>query len=102
MAVKNTKKLSLKPLGDRVVLKVLKNQTKTASGIMLPSSATEDKGMKRGEVVAVGPGKKNDGKNEKMTLKAKDIVLFQWGDDISFEGEDFVILRESEIIALIS
>ena len=97
-----TKKgINLKPLQDRVLVKPLKNISKTKSGIILPDSVSEDKGMKRGEVVATGPGRKEGGKIEKMEVKVGDIVLYQWGDEIVFEGIDYVLLREGEISAII-
>ena len=91
---------SLRPLDDRVVLKVLDAEEKTAGGILLPDSAQEK--PQRGKVTAVGEGKLNkDGKRLKLDVKKGDIVLFgkYAGSDVKVNGEDLKILRESEILA---
>lgn len=91
---------SLRPLDDRVVLKVLDAEEKTAGGILLPDSAQEK--PQRGKVTAVGEGKLNkDGKRMKLDVKKGDIVLFgkYAGSDVKVNGEDLKILRESEILA---
>ena len=91
---------SLRPLDDRVVLKVLDAEEKTAGGILLPDSAQEK--PQRGKVTAVGEGKLNkDGKRLKLDVKKGDIVLFgkYAGSDVKVEGVDLEILRESEILA---
>ncbi len=93
----------VKPMSDRVLIKEAANdkEKKTASGIIIPATANEDKGSKRGEVVAVGSGRIEDGKLVPMTVKVGDNVLFQWGDKIVVEGDDLYIVRESEILAVL-
>jgi len=102
---KNTKDISKKvsPLGDRVLIKedTESKEKRTASGIIIPVTVNEDKGGKRGEVVAVGPGKSEDGKIVPLTVKVGDSVLFQWGDKIKIEDEEYYIVRESEILAVL-
>jgi len=91
---------SLRPLDDRVVLKVLDAEEKTAGGILLPDSAQEK--PQRGKVTAVGEGKLGrDGKRMKLDVKKGDIVLFgkYAGSDVKVAGDDLKILRESEILA---
>ena len=91
---------SLRPLDDRVVLKVLDAEEKTAGGILLPDSAQEK--PQRGKVTAVGEGKLNkDGKRMKLDVKKGDIVLFgkYAGSDVKVDGDDLKIMRESEILA---
>ncbi len=95
-------KTKIMPLADRVLLKEVEdNQTQTASGIYIPESADMDKGAKRGEVIAVGEGKREDGKLIPIKLKAGDIVLYTWGEKMEIDGEKYVIVRESEISAVI-
>ena len=91
------KKLSIKPLADRVVVKAQEAEAKTASGIIIPDTAKEK--PQKGEVVAVGIGKKD----EPMTLKVGDKVLYgkYSGTELNVEGEDFLIMRESDILAVI-
>ena len=92
--------VSLRPLDDRVVLKVLDAEEKTAGGILLPDSAQEK--PQRGKVTAVGEGKlTKTGKRLKPDVKKGDIVLFgkYAGSDVQVGGEDYKILREGEILA---
>ncbi len=91
---------SLRPLEDRVVLKVLDAEEKTSGGILLPDTAKEK--PQRGKVTAVGDGKfGKDGKRQALDVKKGDIVLFgkYAGSDVKVGGEDLKILRESEILA---
>jgi len=91
---------SLRPLDDRVVLKVLDAEEKTAGGILLPDTAKEK--PQRGKITAVGEGKLGkDGKRLKPDVKKGDVVLFgkYAGSDVKVDGEDYKILRESEILA---
>jgi chaperonin GroES len=91
---------SLRPLDDRVVLKVLEAEEMSAGGILLPDTAKEK--PQRGKVTAVGAGKlTKDGKRIKPDVKNGDIVLFgkYAGSDVKVAGEDFKILRENEILA---
>jgi len=94
--------LNIKPLGDRVVLKVVEAEEKTASGIVLPDTAKEK--PQQGKVLAVGPGKYGeDGKIIPMTVKEGDTVLFAKyaGTEIKHKGEELLILRESDLLAII-
>ncbi|MCK5943820.1 MAG: co-chaperone GroES [Planctomycetes bacterium] len=91
---------SLRPLDDRVVLKVLDAEEKTAGGILLPDSAQEK--PQRGKVTAIGDGRlTKDGKRLKLDVKKGDVVLFgkYAGSDVQVDGEDYKILRENEILA---
>jgi len=93
--------VTLKPLGDRIVLKRLPQEEKTAGGIFLPDTAQE-KPMK-GEVVAVGPGKTLDsGEKTRMEVEIGQIVLFgkYSGTEVKIEGEDFTILEQREILGV--
>lgn len=89
--------MKLKPLSDRVLVKRLEEEQVTAGGIYIPDSAKE-KPMK-GEVVAAGPGKKD----EKMTVKAGDTVLFAKyaGNEIKVDGAEHLIMREEDILAIV-
>ena len=89
--------MKLVPLADRVVLKQLEAEEKTKSGIILSSSAKE-KPMEA-EVVAVGPGTED----VKMTLEVGDKVFYTQyaGTEIKFEGEEYIIIKQSEILAVI-
>jgi chaperonin GroES len=93
----------VKPLENRVVIMedTESKEKKTSSGIIIPVTVNEDKGGKRGEVVAVGPGKIEEGKLIPVAVKVGEKVLFQWGDKILVEGEEYYIVRESEILAII-
>ena len=91
---------NLRPLDDRVVLKVLDAEEMSAGGIVLPDTAKEK--PQRGKVTAVGEGKlQKDGKRIKPDVKKGDVVLFgkYAGSDVKVGGEDYKILRESEILA---
>lgn len=86
--------MNIKPLGDRIVLKVLEAEEKTASGIVLPDTAKEK--PQQGKVLAVGPGKySDDGKLLPMSVKEGDTVLFAKyaGTEIKYKGEELLILR---------
>lgn len=89
--------LSIKPLADRVVVKPAPAEEKTASGIIIPDTAKEK--PQRGTIVAVGPGKKD----EPIHVKVGDTVLYgkYAGTEININGEDYLIMRESDIFAVI-
>lgn len=93
----------IKPLSDRIVIKedTESAEKKTSSGIIIPAGADSDKGGKRGEVVAVGPGRTEDGKLVKPAVVVGDIVLFQWGDKVRIGEDDYYVVREAEILAII-
>ncbi|HUY62417.1 MAG TPA: co-chaperone GroES [Candidatus Paceibacterota bacterium] len=98
------KKLSLKPLADRVVVRPAEKEgeKKLASGIIIPASADKEKPM-TGEVVAVGPGKYEDGARVPMAVAVGDRVLFsKYGyDEVKVDGEEYYILSESSILAVL-
>ena len=100
---KEQKKLRVRPLGDRVIIKELteKDGRKTDSGIYIPDTVKEDKGAKRGEVVAVGAGRMEEGKRIPLEVSVGDTVLYQWGDKMVIDDEEYVLVRESEIAAII-
>ena len=92
----------LKPLGDRVVIRVLDQEEKTASGILLPDTAKEK--PSQGEVVAVGPGKvQDDGKRVALDVKVGDKIIFSKyaGTEVKFEGTKYLIVSERDILAII-
>ncbi len=90
-------KVSIKPLADRVLIEPMAAETKTASGIYIPDTAKEK--PQKGTVVAVGKGTKE----EPMTVKVGDLVLYgkYAGTELSVEGNDYLIMRESDIFAII-
>ncbi|MCH4188714.1 MAG: co-chaperone GroES [Megasphaera sp.] len=92
----------LKPLGDRVVIRVLEQEEKTASGIFLPDTAKEK--PSQGEIIAVGPGKvQDDGKRVALDVKAGDKIIFSKyaGTEVKFEGQTYLIVSERDILAII-
>ena len=92
--------MKLKPLSDRIVVKAHEAEEKTASGIILPDTAKEKPQM--GEILAIGPGKMNDsGTINKMSLKKGDKVLYgkYSGTEVNIEGQELLIMRESDILA---
>ena len=94
---------TVKPLGDRVFIKVSASEEKTAGGILLPDAAKEKPQV--GEVVGVGPGKaKDDGGHTPLEVKVGDKVLYSKyaGTDIKLGGEDYVLLSEKDILAAVS
>lgn len=93
----------IKPLQDRVLIHEHADdkEKKTSSGIIIPITVNEEKNGKRGEVVAVGPGRSEEGKTIPLTVKVGDKVIFQWGDKVNLDGEEYYLVRESEILAII-
>ena len=93
--------MNLRPLHDRVIVKRQEKETTTAGGIVLASSAAEK--PSEGVVIAVGPGKVVDGSRRPLDVKAGDRVLFgkYTGSEVKVDGEDYVIMREEEIFAVI-
>ncbi len=92
-----TKKLNVTPLHDRVIVKAAAAEEKSAGGIIIPDTAKEK--PQRGTVVAAGNGKKD----EPLTVKVGDNVLYgkYAGTEISIEGQDLLIMRESDILAIV-
>ena len=89
--------IKIKPLADRVLIEPLAAETKTASGIIIPDNAKEK--PQKGKVIAVGNGTKD----EKMTVKVGNTVLYgkYSGTELKFEGQDYLIMRESDILAIV-
>jgi chaperonin GroES len=94
---KKSSSIHITPLHDRVIVKAAEAETKTSGGIIIPDTAKEK--PQRGHVVAVGTGKKD----EPMTVKNGDVVLYgkYAGTEINLDGEDFLIMRESDILAIL-
>lgn len=90
-------KLSIQPLADRVLVAPAAAETKTSSGIIIPDTAKEK--PQKGTVVAVGPGTKD----QPVTVKVGDQVLYgkYSGTELQHEGEDYLIMRESDILAIV-
>jgi len=94
---------SIKPLQDRIIVKRFESEEKTASGIIIPDSAKEK--PFEGEIIAVGDGKVFDnGTKVEPTVKVGDKVLFAKyaGTEVKFEGEEFLIMREDDVLCVIS
>ena len=94
--------MKLKPLNDRVLVKRLESEEKTAGGLYIPDTAKEK--PSKGEVVAVGPGKTaKDGKVIAMAVKVGDQVLFNkyGGTEIKYDGQDYLILSARDVLAVI-
>jgi len=97
-----TVSVKIRPLGDRVVVKALSRETVTKSGIVLPDTAKEK--PQEGEILAVGPGKVLDnGKRSTLEVRAGQKVLFAKyaGSEIKVEDEEYLILRESDIMGIV-
>jgi chaperonin GroES len=95
-------KTNLKPLADRVIIRPMEAEEKTKGGIILPDTAKEK--PIEGTIVAVGPGKTNEeGKPVKMEVKVGDKVLYgkYSGTEVTVDGEDLLIMRESDIFAIV-
>lgn len=90
-------KLSIKPLADRVIVQPAAAETKTKGGIIIPDTAKEK--PQKGTIVAAGPGKKD----EPVTVKVGDSVLYgkYAGTEINVDGEEYLIMRESDIFAIL-
>ncbi len=94
--------MKIRPLNDRILVKRLEEEEKTAGGIIIPDSAKEKPA--EGEIVAVGPGKMSDsGDRAAMDVKAGDRVLFSkyGGTDVKLDGDDYLIMREDDILGVI-
>ncbi|MBA2132277.1 co-chaperone GroES [Capillibacterium thermochitinicola] len=94
--------MKIKPLGERIVIKVLESEEKTKSGIVLPDTAKEKPQM--GEVLAVGSGKTLDnGQKVPMEVKVGDKILFAKyaGTEVKVDGEEYMVLKESDVLAIL-
>ena len=101
MATATAKKVKVRPLDDRVVVQRFEAEEKTAGGIVLPDSAREK--PQQGTIVAVGPGKLLDsGERGELSVKVGDRVFYgkYAGTEVDINGDEFVILRESDILAV--
>jgi chaperonin GroES len=87
----------MKPINDRVIVKPFPAEQKTAGGLIIPDTAKEK--PQKGEIVAAGPGKEDI----KMTVKVGDIVLYgkYGGQELSYEGVDYLIMREDDILVIL-
>ena len=95
--------MKLRPLHDRVIVKRLEEERKTASGIVIPDTVAEK--PDQGEVLAIGPGKKNeDGKLSPVDVKVGDKVLFSKysGTTVKVDGEELLVMREEDIMAVVN
>jgi chaperonin GroES len=94
--------MTFRPLHDRVVVKRIEEEAKTAGGIIIPDTAKEK--PQQGEVIAVGPGARDEsGKVNALDVKAGDRVLFgKWsGSEVKIDGEDLLIMKESDILGIL-
>lgn len=93
--------MNIKPLGDRVVIKKIEAEETTKSGIVLPGSAKEEPQM--AEIMAVGPGGVVDGKEVVMEVKVGDKVIFSKyaGTEVKYDGVEYTILRQNDILAIV-
>ena len=94
--------MDLQPLGDRLIVEVLDEDEITVSGIVLPDTAKEK--PQRGKVLSVGPGSRDeDGKHIKMDVEKDDEIIFSkyGGTEIKVDGEDLLVLRESDVLAVV-
>lgn len=93
--------MKIRPLADRVVIKKVEAEEKTASGIILPGSAKEQPQM--AEVIEVGPGGVVDGNEIKMEVTIGDKVIYSKyaGNEVKINGEEYIILRQSDILAIV-
>ena len=95
--------MNIKPLGERIVLKVLESEERTQSGILIPDTAKEKPQM--GKVIAVGPGKVMDnGQRSPLDVKVGDKVLFAkyGGTEVKLDGEEYMVLKENDIFGIVN
>lgn len=94
--------MKIRPLNDRILVKRLESEERSAGGIIIPDSAKEKPAQ--GQVVAVGPGKLNEaGQRVALNVKAGDKVLFSkyGGTEVKLDGEDFLIMREDDVLGVV-
>ena len=95
--------MAFRPLGDRVLVKRVEEESKTKGGIIIPDTAKEK--PQEGEVVSVGPGARDDsGKVNALELKAGDRILFgKWsGTEVKIDGDDLIIMKESDVLGVLA
>ncbi|MEW5684538.1 MAG: co-chaperone GroES [Pseudomonadota bacterium] len=95
--------MAFRPLGDRVLVKRVEEEEKTKGGIIIPDTAKEK--PQEGEVIAVGPGARDDsGKVQALDVKPGDRILFgKWsGTEVKLDGKDLLIMKESDILGVVS
>jgi len=102
MATKNAVSVNVGPLADRVVVRSLESNEQTRGGLFIPDTAKEK--PQEGEILAVGPGRFDDGKRVPMEVKVGDKVLFgkYSGTEVTIDGEALLILRESDVLAVLT
>ena len=93
--------MQIKPIRDNILIEPIKKEDKTASGILLPENS-QDK-QEQGKIIAIGPGKKEDGKIVPLEVKVGDVVIFtQYGpNEIKVDGKKYLIAKESDILAIL-
>ncbi len=102
MSTKTKQSASIRPLGDRILVKRVEAEEKTAGGILLPESAKEK--PKEGKVIAIGDGKQlENGERSTFSVKKNDRVLFSAyaGTEVKFDGDEYLIMREEDVLAVI-
>ncbi|PSO46435.1 MAG: co-chaperone GroES [Parcubacteria group bacterium SW_4_46_8] len=106
MATSTSQHPDIQPLRDRVFLKLVEEdegERETEAGIIIPETATEnDEQVQRGEVIAVGDGDIRDGERVPVAVDEDDTVLFSWGNELEFDGEEYYIVNESNILAVVN
>ena len=102
MATKNAAATKIAPLADRVVIKAMEDTETMRGGLYIPDTATEK--PQQGEIVAVGPGRFEDGKRVPLDCKVGDKVLYgkYSGTEVAVDGEQYLILRETDVLAVIN
>jgi chaperonin GroES len=102
MATKTSSSVKVAPLADRVVIKALEETESMRGGLFIPDTAKEK--PQQGEIVAVGPGRFDEGKRVPMDVKVGDKVLYgkYSGTEVTIDGEQYLILRESDVLAVIN
>jgi len=102
MATKNATSVIVSPLADRVVVRSLEGHEQTRGGLFIPDTAKEK--PQEGEILAVGPGRFDDGKRVPMEVKVGDKVLFgkYSGTEVMIDGESLLILRETDVLAVLT
>jgi chaperonin GroES len=102
MATKNASSTKVQPLADRVVVRALEETEQMRGGLYIPDTAKEK--PQQGEIIAVGPGKYEDGKLVPMSVKVGDKVLYgkYSGTEVTLDTENYLILRESDVLAVIN